>query len=182
MFHAVSFSVPIMGAKSDVHQRFEAEASSHDKRLPLSMFAVAVAFWILATIPLRFGFPWSQVSFASGYGAILMTAMMVARIVSIRFGLPRSRFSPALGYGAALKTAIKAVKIHGTERRENEHGHPSQGVSSNSSRGVLRGAWVVKPCTTCALFAEFTTDFSDLLPKEEAIYLEHLKREHDLDP
>ena len=115
------------------------------------MSVVVVVFWILATIPMRFGLPWSQISFASGYGAILMTAI----------------------------TVMKSLRM---EPGEDEHGPSFREVSSNSSRGILNGTVTVKPCTTCALFAEFTTDFDDILPKEEAIYLEHLKREHDLDP
>jgi predicted hydrocarbon binding protein len=49
---------------------------------PRSLLPVA-AFWALAIIPIRFGLPWSYVSFTSGYGAIIMTALTTARLAVI---------------------------------------------------------------------------------------------------
>lgn len=140
-----------MGFRADVRQHFRGGLSSYAIDSRFECFMLASAFWILATVPMRFGFPWSQVSFASGYGAIVMSAITV-------------------------------MKILGLEPGEIERSLSFRAAPSKSSREGLIGARLVKPCTTCALFAEFTTDFSDIVPKEEAIYLEHLKREHDLDP
>jgi len=112
---------------------------------------LAAAFWILATVPMRFGFPWSQVSFTSGYGAIFMSAITVMKILRLEPG-------------------------------EIERNLSFRTASSISSRGGLNGVGMVKPCSTCAIFAEFTADFNDIVPQEEAMYLEHLKRDHGLDP
>jgi hypothetical protein len=145
------------------------------------MLIVAAAFWILATIPLRLGSPWSQVSFASGYGAILMTAISAAKIIALRFGLLWSH-SFASGYSAILMTGITLMKSLMIRPGEDEQGPSFREASSHSSRGRLNGAGTVMPCATCAVFSEFTTDFTDIVPKVEAIYLEHLEREHGLNP
>jgi len=36
--------------------------------------------------------------------------------------------------------------------------------------------------STCEIIGEFTGDFRELTPQVEAIYIEHLIREHDIQP
>ena len=38
------------------------------------------------------------------------------------------------------------------------------------------------PCSTCEIIGKFTGDFWELTPQVEAIYIEHLIREHDIQP
>jgi len=37
-------------------------------------------------------------------------------------------------------------------------------------------------CSTCEIIGRFTEGFRELTPQVEAIYLEHLIREHDIQP
>jgi hypothetical protein len=37
-------------------------------------------------------------------------------------------------------------------------------------------------CSTCEIIGKFTGDFWELTPQVEAIYIEHLIREHDIQP
>ncbi len=74
----------MMGYRLDVRHHFQKEDCRHmqiDTRF--ECFMVASAFWCMATVPMRFGFPWSQISFASGYGAIVMSAITVMKILRL---------------------------------------------------------------------------------------------------
>ena len=37
-------------------------------------------------------------------------------------------------------------------------------------------------CSTCDIIEELTQNFSDMTPQVEAIYIEHLTREHGITP
>jgi hypothetical protein len=37
-------------------------------------------------------------------------------------------------------------------------------------------------CSTCDIIGKFTGDFWEVTPQVEAIYIEHLIREHDIQP
>src|SRR5689334_3080544 len=66
------------------------ESSLQEMRsIPVMTILVTATSWILAVIPMRFGYPLSGISFTFGYVAIFLTALMTYKAVGLE-----SRLSP----------------------------------------------------------------------------------------
>jgi hypothetical protein len=99
---------------------------------------------------------------------VIALAMWVLAIVPLGFGLPWSTIAFLAGFGAIGATAFAALEMVEAALLS----HPR----SESPRQT------VKRCTTCQTFQDLTKGFQDLSPRVEAIYLEHLIREHGVEP
>jgi len=107
---------------------------------------------------------------------LLVGTLWILTIISFRFGLPWGNVAFTSSYGGTLLfcyfltglTTIKALKRTSRWSRLGE---------MYSGQADLAGS-----CSTCETFFELTDGFSDIPPKVEAIYVEHLSREHEMEP
>jgi len=107
---------------------------------------------------------------------MLAAALWILVIVSLKMGLPWGDLSFTSSYGGILLfcyfltglSTMKALKLRPKWWSAGEY---------PSGRGMF-----VDSCPTCETFCELTDGFSDLPPKVEAIYVEHLGREHQIEP
>lgn len=126
---------------SQIKGVFYQTALQEARSIPVTTILITAASWILAVIPMRFGIPWSGISFTSGYVAIFLTALLTTQAVR-------------------LESLV------------------------SSTTGEVRRMIGLRPspCPTCAIFGEFTANFTDVPSRVEAIYIEHLAREHQVEP
>ncbi len=110
---------------------------------------------------------------------LLAAALWILAIITQRFELPWNDVSFTSSYGGALLfcyflTGLTTMKALKTLKTRSEQWR-SERVSENAGRRVSR-------CSTCQTFGEVTEGFTDMPPKVEAIYIEHLEREHQIEP
>jgi len=107
---------------------------------------------------------------------MLAAAFWILVILSLKHGLPWGDISFTSSYGGTLifcyfltgLTTMNALKRTSRRSRFGER---------YSGQGIIIGA-----CPTCEAFCELTDGFSDIPPKVEAVYIEHLSREHEMEP
>jgi len=107
---------------------------------------------------------------------LLAAALWILNIITLHLGLPWRNFAFTSSYGGVMLfcyfltglTTIKALK------RAPSWSPLGQRYSGMRS---LTGS-----CSVCDSFRELTGGFSDMPPKVEAVYVEHLSREHGMEP
>ena len=97
-------------------------------------------------------------------------------IISLRLGLPWDNLAFTSGYGGTLLfsyflTGLTTMKALKRTSRRSRLGERYRGQGN-----------LVRSCSTCETFWELTDSFNDVSPKVEAIYVEHLSREHGMEP
>ncbi len=106
---------------------------------------------------------------------LLIGALWIVAVIPQGFKLPWSNVSFASSYGGALLfcyfltalTTMKALQIR---------------LKQRNARECYGERMPVSHCSTCQTFSEVTNGFIDVSPKVEAVYIEHLKREHEIEP
>jgi hypothetical protein len=56
------------------------------------------------------------------------------------------------------------------------------GVGVEPGRMHVRAEHYRSACSTCDIIAGLSANLTDLMPQAEAMYIEHLIREHDISP